>query len=662
VTAPVDPTRTLLPLISLSAGRSSMTCRYRCGNQCDHEPPNASANEYFGDIVARGASRRTVLLAGGATLATAGLSTAAAQSAAAAPKRRPSPYVYDFDSIPARSADADRVDVPKGFRWEPLIKWGDPLLKGAPDFDFDNQTAAAQGKQFGYNCDYVGLVKTGRRSAVMSVNHEYTNEDLMFGVTDYADLTDEQVRIAMAAHGLSVVELRQHGPRWRASLGAPKNRRYTASTPFRLDGPAAGHALVRTSADPAGTTVLGTFNNCAGGTTPWGTTLHGEENIHFYFNVTKVPADQKQAYERYGFDETGRGWERVDPRFDTGQEPNEPNRHGWIVEIDPTDPTSTPRKHTAMGRFKHEGANVIIDKSGHAVAYMGDDEKFEYMYKFVSKRKYREGDRAHNLTLLSEGDLYVAKFTGDGFEDGVSDGTGEWRALTKDGKSQVPGMSVAEVLINARTAADTLGATKMDRPEDVDINPVNDARTPSQIDEANPRATNKHGQVIEITAKGGDHTSTACTWKLVLIAGDPSDPTTYFNGYDKSEVTSISCPDNVAFDSRGDLWISTDGNKLGHNDGFFKMPLTGPEKGKLQRFLNVPTGAEACGPLIVDDRTVFCAVQHPGEIDGASPSNPGSVFPYDGTGQPRPSVIQVWKSGRSAHRGPRAGTGRPPTV
>nr|WP_156822755.1 PhoX family phosphatase [Demetria terragena] len=632
-----------------------MTCRHRCSNQCDQAPPNTSNNPYFGDIVAAGASRRTVLLGGGAAFAVAGSSVAAAEPAAAGggrPSKR-SKYVYDFSSIPARSADCDQVDVPRGFRWEPLLRWGDPILPGAPRFDFEHQTARAQERQFGYNCDYVGLVRTGRRTGLLSVNHEYTNEDLMFGVTDYAKLSDEQLRIAMAAHGLSVVEVRKDGKRWRARLGSRHNRRYTASTPFRLDGPAAGDPLVRTSADPKGRTALGTFNNCSGGTTPWGTTLHGEENIHGYFNVTSVPEDQQQAYERYGFSGTGRGWERVDPRFDTGQEPNEPNRHGWIVEIDPTDPRSTPRKHTAMGRFKHEGANVIIDEGGHAVAYMGDDEKFEYMYKFVSRDKYRKRDRQHNLTLLSEGDLYVAKFTGDGFEDGVSDGTGQWLALVKDGASMVADMTVAEVLVNVRTAADRLGATKMDRPEDVDINPVNgrvygaltnnDERSPSQIDEANPRALNKHGQIIEITPHKGDHTSTRCTWKLVLIAGDPDDPATYFNGYDKSEVTSISCPDNVAFDGRGDLWISTDGNKLGHNDGFFLMPLKGRDKGKLQRFLNVPTGAEACGPLIVDDATVFCAVQHPGEIDGATPENPASQFPYERNRQPRPSVIQVWK-------------------
>ena len=303
--------------------------------------------------------------------------------------------------------------------------------------------------------------------------------------------------------------------------------------------------------------------------------------------------------------------------------------------------------------MKHEGANVQIARNGHVVAYTGDDERFDYLYKFVSRRKYKEGNRRHNMTLLEEGDLYVAKFTGDGQQDGVSDGTGQWLPLVLDGKSKVAGMTVEEVLVWTRLAADKAGATKMDRPEDVEPSPItgkvyvaltnNSRRTADQVDEANPRPSNKHGHIMEITEDNGDQTSTTFSWKLVLICGDPSDATTYFNGYDKAEVSPISCPDNVAFDSKGNLWISTDGNALGNADAFFMMPLAGKEAGHLQQFHTVPHGAESAGPLIVDDKTVFCSVQHPGEITGASPENPASLFPYDGTGQPRPSVIQIFR-------------------
>ncbi|WP_082221155.1 PhoX family protein [Luteipulveratus halotolerans] len=643
-----------------------MTCHYRCDDACSKPIANESDNSYFGDIVREGISRRTALKATGVTAAVAGLAVAAgAQPAAAAPgsaaKAKTSPFVYDFEATAPQPFTTDDVITPEGFTWKPLVKWGDPIVAGAPEFDFDNQTAAAQEKQFGYNCDYVGLVRDRHdHKGVLVVNNEYTNDELMFrGYTGASGLTDEQIKITMAAHGLSVVEVHKAGREWKALLGARRNRRITATTPFELDGPAAGSTLVRTKADPTGRRVLGTVGNCAGGTTPWGTILSGEENFNGYFKATAAPAGQEAAFARYGLTgSTGRAWEKVDPRFDAAQEPNESNRFGYIVEVDPLDPTSTPRKHTAMGRFKHEGANVSVAPDGRVVAVMGDDERFDYMYKFVSKKKYVEGDRKHNLTLLSEGDLYVAKFTGDGFEDGVSDGTGEWLPLVVDGKSKVAGMSVEEVLVHTRLAADKVGPTKMDRPEDVELNPVNkrvyaaltnnSKRVPSQIDEANPRASNKHGQVIELTAPGNDHTQATFTWKLVLVCGDPNDPATYFNGFDRREVSPISCPDNVAFDSVGNLWISTDGNALGNADAFFMMPLEGPHKGHLKQFHTVPHGAESAGPLIVDDTTVFCAVQHPGEVDGASPSNVQSQFPYDGTGQPRPSVIQVFadKPGR----------------
>lgn len=664
----------LLPLFTRNheGGRSSMTCLYRCGDACDQPVPNTSDNEYFGDIVAAGVSRRAALRVGGAGAAVVGLTAWSMPSVAAAPASpaaaaglagKPAKgRALGFTGIAPTPSTVDEVKVPEGFDWAPIISWGDPLFATTPKFDFDNQSAAAQREQAGYNADYTqfmhgGAGNNGAHKGLLAFNNEYTNDELMFrGVKSSADLTEEQLDIVLAAHGITITEVarRDANSPWRWVQGGKRNRRIHTDTPFAVDGPAAGSAHLKTSEDPTGKLVLGTLNNCAGGETPWGTYLSGEENVNQYFNAVGAP-DADGKLKRYGITSAGRGFERVRDRFSVVTEPNEVNRFGWIVEVDPEDPTSTPVKHTAMGRFKHEGATVTLTADGRVAAYMGDDERFDYIYKFLSKKKYVEGDKKHNLTLLSEGDLYVAKLAGDGAADGEYDGTGQWLPLVVDGVSKVPGFSVEEVLIWTRLAADKVGPTKMDRPEDVQPNPVNGriyaamtnntARTPEQIDEANPRAKNKHGHVTEFTETGGDHAALTFTWKIVLVAGDPTDPQTYFNGYDKSEVSPISCPDNVAFDAAGNLWISTDGmpGTLNYCDALYVMPLEGADKGKLQQFLSVPVGAETCGPTILGPDSVIVAVQHPGEVTGASPENVVSHFPYRGDGQPRPSVIHAYR-------------------
>ncbi|MET4077718.1 PhoX family phosphatase [Janibacter sp. UYMM211] len=678
--------RTQLPLAVAhrDGSRSPMTCTWKCADACSQPVPNTSENAYFGDVVA--SSRRSVLRAGAlsATAATLGglAGVAGAQPAAAAPgpgtKGRPhlprptSPFGFEgIDPVPAGT---DEVVVPKGFQWAPIIAWGDPILPGAPAFDFDSQTSAAQAGQFGYNCDYVGVIPTNRngKEAVLVANNEYTNNELMFaGYAGASSLTDDQVRITMMAHGMSVVEMRRRDKhsRWTYRKAAPLNRRITAVTPFDIVGPVRGSELVRTSADPRGVRALGTFGNCAGGTTPWDTVLSGEENFNGYFTQPASAGSDRagQALTRYGLasgSSAQHAWDRVEPRFDLTHEPQEANRFGWIIEVDPLDPTSTPKKLTALGRMKHEGANVIISDSGHVVAYMGDDERYDYMYKFVSAKRYRKGDRRHNATLLHEGDLYVATF--DAEADGTHDGQGRWVPLTQGGRSAVPGFTHEEVLVYTRLAADAVGATKMDRPEDVEPNLVtgkiyaaltnNSRRTAAEVDGPNPRPSNKHGQVLEITERRGDHTGTRFAWRLVLVCGDPQDPQTYFLGYCKSEVSPISCPDNLAFDGDGNLWISTDGNALGHCDGMYLYPLEGREAGHLQQLLSVPAYSECCGPLIQwDDRVVFAAVQHPGEDTGASTTNVLSTFPYQGNTQPRPAVIMVWPKNRG--KGPQHGEG-----
>ncbi|MFD4721183.1 PhoX family protein [Streptomyces sp. NPDC058423] len=547
---------------------------------------------------------------------------------------------------------------------------------GAPRFNAHRQSPAAQALQFGYNCDYMALLDLPRRDPkLLVVNHEYTNEELMFYGYDPANPTREQVEIAWAAHGLSVLVVRadrRSGRLWPVA-GDVLNRRITATTPIAVSGPAAGSGLLKTSADPTGRTVLGTLNNCGGGVTPWGTVLTGEENFNQYFAgaaaVTEPVARQRLA--RYGLP-TGasqRKWERFDDRFDIGKEPNEPNRHGWIVEIDPYDPDSIPRKRTALGRFKHEAAEPRLTHDGRVALYMGDDERFDYLYKYVSTHRHKRGSsraaREHNMRLLDEGTLYVARFTGDSPateidgsgtlpEDADFAGTGEWIPLATGTTSHVPGMSAEEVCVFTRLAADKVGATKMDRPEDVEPHPKTGvvyvaltnnkdrgAAGKAGPDEANPRTGNKHGHILELSEHRCDAAAKSFGWRLMLVCGDPADPSTYFAGFDKSQVSPISCPDNIAFDPHGNLWLATDGSALGSNDGLFAVPVKGSHRGHVKQFLTVPKAAETCGPIITEDR-ILIAAQHPGEADGATAENPASVWP-DGPGNlPRPSVVSVW--------------------
>ena len=724
--------RLLLPLLdSVRHGsRSHTTCHYKCGNACDAPVPNQTDNPTIGDVIQKAFSRRSMLKAAGAgaLVVAVGPLTPAMAAEMPAEEWQPDPDApLTFE--PVEQNLLDELVTAAGYQYAVVLRWGDPVERDAPDFDVDAQSAEAQAKQFGYNCDYIGLLPIGRdgHRGLLVVNHEYTDEQLMFpGVADEeAPTTAEQKRIAMMAHGISVVEIRRAGDSgsWEPDRRGERNRRITAMTTMELTGPVAGSQYVRTTADPEGRTVLGTLNNCAGGMTPWGTTLHGEENFNQYFGATTpVTEDPREPrYSRYGIaidEPAGRRWDEVDPRFDITRAPNEPHRFGYVVELDPYDPSSTPKKRTALGRFKHEGANVQIAEDGRVVAYSGDDERFDYIYKFVSKERYRPGSddasRAHNLTLLEEGDLYVAHFTGDSPPeqvdgvatvpaDGEFDGTGQWLPLVQDGRSMVPGKSVAWVLTFTRLAADRLGKqldatgdfpdpaapvvvdaskvpTRMDRPEDIQVNPVNGRvyaaltnNSQRQVaDEANPvarsfafdvedgtyeeRAGNRNGHVLEWLETDGI-AGDDFYWRVFIVAGDPEAPATYFAGYDKSEVSAMSCPDNLEFDPAGNLWISTDGSVLstvnraagtfaGTNDGLFAVPVAGPERGHLKAFLTVPVGAECSGPLITSDaRSVFVSVQHPGETTGSTRDAPSSTWP-DRLAErpfPRPSVAVVFR-------------------
>jgi hypothetical protein len=454
---------------------------------------------------------------------------------------------------------------------------------------------------------------------------------------------------------VTVVELvRDSDGTWSPNLGSSYNRRITAKTPITISGPAAGHEWLQTDEDPSGSEILGTLNNCAGGKTPWGTIVTAEENFHQYFaNLIDLDDDdpRKEVHERYGIPEEAseRRWEDFYDRFDVSKEPNEPFRFGWAVEIDPYDPESTPVKRSSIGRFRHEAQTFAIAPSGQVAVYSGDDARFEYIYKFVTEGTYNADDREANIGLLDTGTLYVAKFN--------EDGTGEWMPLiygegplTEDNGFTSQG----DVLVKTRLAGDALGATKMDRPEDIEPNPVNQkvyialtnntqrgTEDKAGTDAMNPREENAYGHVIELTEDGDDHAATSFTWDIFMLCGDPEDPSTYFTGFPKEQVSPIANPDNVAFDNAGNLWISTDGQPrtLESNDGLFAVPVSGPERGFVRQFFSSVAGAEVCGPEFnPDNSALFLAIQHPGE--GGTFEEPVSTWP-DGDVPPKPSVIVV---------------------
>ncbi|GBD49044.1 PhoX family protein [Methylopila sp. Yamaguchi] len=622
-------------------------------------------NEPFQSVLARNIERRSFLIGAAATVPVLMTTTAtfAPSEAEAAPRR--------LTFTPIAPSTADEIIVPEGYEHRVLIKWGDALFPGGPAFEQNRQTAESQRVQFGFNCDFVGYFPLDSDDrALLCVNHEYTTGVDMF--PNYVPGANKRLAdVEIAAHGGSVVEIKRTGSIWNVVQSTQYNRRITGDTLMRISGPASGHPLMKTSEDPTGTKVLGMLNNCSGGKTPWGTWLTCEENFNQYFanNDQVADADIKAAHARYGVSAgaTSRKWEAFYDRYDLTKEPNEPFRFGWVVEIDPYDPDFRPRKRTALGRAKHEAATTSLAADGRVVVYTGDDQQFDYVYKFVSAGKYDPNNRRANFDLLDEGVLYVAKFR--------DNNKGVWIPLTLDHpKLKGKFADQGELLIKTRLAADLVGATAMDRPEDCQPNPVNgrvyltmtnNSRRTSVVADAgsalaNPRVPNFGGHIIELTESHGDHGATDFRWEVFLLCGNPeidlktdeaeltpglAASATFFAGYaDASKLGKIASPDNIAFDNRGNLWITTDGQPgnadIGNpNDAMHVVPTAGAERGYLRQFLSGPKGCEICGPeFATDERTVFCAVQHPGE-DGGVP-NSISRWPL-GNGLPRPAVVAV---------------------
>jgi secreted PhoX family phosphatase len=629
---------------------------------------NPSTNPTFDAVVDARLSRRDVLRGGlgAAALAVLGVPGIVPPAGATSP--------FAFKGVPLSKADS--VTVPEGYTVDVLYAWGDPISEGTPFRPDASNTAAEQEQQAGMHHDglhYFPLPQGSDSSnrGLLAVNHEYTDDGLLHpgGMEPW---TAEKVAKSQAAHGVAIVEVALRGNGWTVVRPSPLARRVTARTPIGFSGPAAGHALLRTAADPDGRTVLGTINNCAHGYTPWGTYLTCEENFNYYLvnpteDVAGASAEDKakvlRAQKRYGITKTGLGyrWHEYDKRFDVSQNPNEANRFGWVVEIDPYDRGHRPVKHTALGRFKHEGAQVVVAPDNRVVVYMGDDERFEYIYKFVSKGVFRPGDRAANLRLLEDGTLWVARF--------AADGSGEWLELTagKNGLDAAAGFgSQAEILVQARAAADRAGGTKMDRPEWIAVHPqtrevyctlTNNSQRGGDsrpgVDAANPRATNVFGHIIRWREQGGDPAATRFAWDVFVLAGDPSMPEGPKRGNVKGDA--FGSPDGLWFDSRGVLWIQTDVSASVLNKGDYanlgnnQMLAADPATGEIRRFLTGPNNCEVTGVITTPDlRTMFVNIQHPGEpsSERSDPTKPTAVSTWpDGSnaGRPRSATIVIRK-------------------
>jgi len=651
----------------------------------DDIPTNPNLGDTIGDVIGRRHGRRDMLRGALATVAT---TTLFGTTALTAPRRAmangPAADRYAFDEL-AWGNDVDH-HIADGHAADILIRWGDPIFPGMGAFDPLDQTVEGQLRRFGYNNDYVGFLELEEGRGLLCVNHEYTNEEVMFpglGRQDrdgFRGMTPELVDIEMAAHGGSILEIVKGADgKWSVVLDSPYNRRISPlDTAMTFSGPAAGHPRLRTAADPTGRNVIGTVNNCAGGMTAWGTYLMAEENFHGYFWSDIVDPDgdvdisgqaEATSMRRYGVPGRWYAWGRYHERFNIDVEPNEPNRFGWIVEVDPLDPTSVPVKHTALGRFRHEGAESTVTADGRVVLYSGDDNRFDYVYKYISNGTVSD-DRAANMRLLSDGTLHVARYRDDGTYDWLPLVHGEGPLTAENGFE-----SQADVLIDTRLAADLLGATPMDRPEDIEprgdgtvmvMLTNNSRRARDQVDAVNPRPESNFGHILQMNEAGGNHAAPTGRWDILVRCGDPAiaevgavwNPETSENGW-------FGSPDNCAFDAAGRLWISTDQGsgwaRTGKSDGLYSLETEGGLRGHAKLFFRCPVGGELCGPYFADDdRTLFLAVQHPG-TDGTANfagfersstfEDPATRWPDFAAGMPpRPQVVGVTRQdgGKSA--------------
>ncbi len=638
----------------------------------DSIPTNTTQNEHFQSVVNRAVNRRGFLKFGsGAAAATFLAGPLAACGGSSSTSSAP---LLGFKAVAASTADT--VVVAEGYTATPFVPWGTPLFStgaGSTWSGTGSETAADQARQVGDNHDgihFFPIDGTSSSEGLLVMNHEYSSTVnggylTLFGLTPAPANSVDRVNKAINAWGCSVIHIKKDtAGRWAVVVDSAYNRRITSATPMLLTGPAAGDDKLKTNADTTGTEVLGTINNCGNGFTPWGTYLTCEENFNFNFGTTVSPGTDARtdAMKRYGImsGATAYAWETVHDRFDYKKEPNESNRFGWIVEIDPFDPTSKPKKRTALGRFKHENAAYAFTKDKRVVVYMGDDQADDYIYKFVSTNAYVEGNQRANATLLDSGKLYVAKFN-DGATAGDFMGTGEWVELNISnaaisGYSTYTFTNQADVLIHARIAGDAVGATKMDRPEWVTVHPTsgevyvtltnNSGRTTAN--DANPRTNNLYGQIVRWREAGSDAAATTFEWDIFVLAGNPTvtanQGTTKAGSSNVTADNTFNSPDGLGFDRFGRLWIQTDGkySNTGEyaNQGNNQMLAADPVSKEIRRFLVGPKECEVTGLAFTpDNKTLFINIQHPGE-SATGKSN----WPDGGSAMPRSATVIITKN------------------
>jgi uncharacterized protein len=614
----------------------------------DNGSSNRSSNRSFEDVLRARMSRRNVLARGAALSATGFLAALAgnklfAQEATAATAQAASDTVaqttgtaiarqggslINFSFVRAADAAGSTPSISSDYQYDVLIPWGTPIQPGGPTYNGEpnsRPTAAQQAQQVGIGHDGMWFFPIGDNNdhGMLAINHEFGGNTHILGKEAPESLED--VRLSQHAHGVSVVEIRKVNGKWQ-NVRSNNARRIHVNTPVTFSGPAANSPLLRTA---AGNAPLGTVNNCANGYTPWGTYLTCEENFNGYFGATGTWTPT-EAQARYGFSAGGAGynWHVFDSRFDLSNSryANEENRFGWVVEIDPMDASQTPVKRTALGRIKHENAELVVGQGGRAVVYMGDDERFDYIYKFVSDSNWRSM-RARGISPLDQGKLYVAKFN--------DDGTGNWIELTINNPAlRSKFANQAEILTYTRLAADAVGATPMDRPEWISAAPNGDVYATltnntrrTEATPPNPQAPNPFGHIIK-WRDSNNHIGTTFTWDIFVLATDTH----------STEKSAFGSPDGLWADSDGRLFIQTDGdqpevNGVKLND---QMLVADPSSGEIRRIFAGVTACEVTGITVTPDRrTMFVNLQHPGDGDPSLtnfPASPGSGrIPRDAT-------------------------------
>lgn len=551
-------------------------------------------NPHLNAIVAAAGNRRK-FLQGGLSLLACGFVGGVSKNQLNAAE----PGLLGFKPLIRENARGSWLGISPDYEFDILFPWGNPISPAGPSFSWPVK-AADQSRQIGSGHDGIWFFPIkGSRRALLCLNHEFVSTAQVVGKAEPE--TTEDVRAVQNAHGVSVLAIEKSDGEWY-TVESELSRRIHVNSPVVFSGPAAESDLL--GLDEGGQ-PMGTLNNCGCGHTPWQTYLTCEENFHMYFGASDDGYSLTPELERYGFLLSGVGWNwhLFDDRFDLSNKATstEPNRFGWVVEIDPFDATKEPVKRTALGRFKHEACEVVVGKGNRVVAYMGDDERFNYIYKFVGQEDLNEVLK-RGESPLDSGTLYVAKF--------LDDYTGEWLELSEANPQLKAKMHTLDnILVFTRYAADIAGATPMDRPEWISVAAdghvycalTNNSRR-TEADLANPMAPNEYGHIIR-WFDSDEHTGGTFDWDIFKIA-----KTTH------NTEESFGSPDSIWIDPEGRLFIATDGGQADELNN--QLLVADTYSGEIRRLFSGVPGCEVTGITATPDRKeLFVNIQHPGNGD-----------------------------------------------